>query len=69
MFKFIWEKVRVLVLDGKKEPFKFLTLINFNQNFIMIYSFIIAQLTHGWKASSKVIVFSINGLISEQISG
>ena len=69
MQKYTWDKENQLDRDGKKALFRYLTLINLNQLFIMTFNIIIDRLIHGYKENSKAIVHNINGLIKELING
>lgn len=69
MFRSILAKESLLVLAGKKEPFKSSILTNSNQLYIMIYNSTIDLLIVGLKENLSVTALSINGWINVQISG
>jgi hypothetical protein len=69
MFRSILAKESLLVLAGKKEPFKSSILTNSNQVYTMIYNSTIDLSIVGLKENSSVTALSTNGWINVQISG
>lgn len=69
MLRFIWAKENLLVLDGRKELYKYLIHINLSRLSTIALSIISDLWIRGLRVSFKVTANSINGLMIEMESG
>jgi hypothetical protein len=69
MYKFIWEKANLLVLDGKKVLFKYLIHTSLNQLFTTTSNTISDLLMLGFQANVNHTAINTNGWMKEPMSG